>query len=90
MAQTTLHLLARTEHSNIETKFWSVLIRRHPSEHDHLDVEQHRGLALMIRYQQFKAAVRRWIRIEPAIDVAGSAQPNLSPQDRFSKRPRNA
>ena len=90
MAETTLHLLARTEHSNIEPKFWSVLVCRHPSEHDHLDVEQHRGLALMIRYQQFKAAVRRWIRIEPAIDVAGSAQPNLRPQDRFSKRPRNA
>jgi polysaccharide biosynthesis transport protein len=84
MAQTTLHLLARTEHSNVETKFWSVLVRRHPSEHDHLDVEQHRVSALI------KAAVRRWIRIKPAIDVAGSAQSNVRPQDRFSKRPRNA
>jgi uncharacterized protein involved in exopolysaccharide biosynthesis/Mrp family chromosome partitioning ATPase len=90
MAQTTLHLLARTEHSNVETKFWSVLVRRHPSEHDHLDLERHRKSALMIRYRQFKAAVRRWIRIEPAIDVAASAHPNLRPQDRFGKRPRNA
>jgi uncharacterized protein involved in exopolysaccharide biosynthesis/Mrp family chromosome partitioning ATPase len=90
MAETTLHLLARTQHSSVETKFWSVLVRRHPSEHDHLDVEQHRRSAVMGRYQQFKAAVRRWTRIEPAIDVAGSAQPNLRPQDRFSKRPRNA
>jgi cellulose biosynthesis protein BcsQ len=90
VAQTTLHLLARTEHSNIETKFWSVLVRRHPSEHDLLDLEQHRGSALMIRYHQLKVAVRRWTRIEPAIGVIGSAPPNLRPQDRLSKRPRNA
>jgi cellulose biosynthesis protein BcsQ len=99
MAQTTLHLLARTEHSNVETKFWSVLVRRHPSEHDHLDVEQHRVSALIkaavrrwirIKPAILKAAVRRWIRIKPAIDVAGSAQSNVRPQDRFSKRPRNA
>jgi polysaccharide biosynthesis transport protein len=89
MAQTTLNLLARTEHSNIETKFWSVLVRRHPSEHDHLDVEQHRVSALMSRYQQFKAAVPRWIRRIKHV-IAGSAQPNGRPQGRSSKRPRNA
>jgi succinoglycan biosynthesis transport protein ExoP len=90
LAQTTLHLLARTEHPNVGTKFWSVLVRRHRSEHDQLDVKQHRWSALMPLYQRFKAAVRRWIGIEPAIDVTGSAQPNLRPQDRISKRPRNA
>lgn len=89
-AQTTLHLLARTEPSNVDTKFWSVLVRRHPSEHDHLDLERHHGSALMIRYHQFKAAFRRWIRVEPAIGVAGSAQANLPHQDRLSSRPRNA
>jgi len=63
MAQTTLHLIARTEHPNVETKFWSVLTRRHPSEHDQIDVEQQPRSGLMIRYQRLKAAVRRWMRI---------------------------
>jgi len=82
MAQATLHLLARTEHSNVEGKFWSVLVRRHPSEHDHLGVEQHLGSAFMIRYRKFEAAVRRWMRTAPAIKAAGSAKPNLKSQDR--------
>ncbi|ANW00276.1 hypothetical protein LMTR13_08935 [Bradyrhizobium icense] len=90
IAQTNLQLLARAEHSNVEAKFWSVLVRRHPSEHDHLDVKKHRVSALISRYRQLGAAVRRWIRIKPAIDVAGPAQPNVKPQDKFSKRPRNA
>jgi len=63
MAQTTLHLIARTEHPNVETKFWSVLTRRHPSEHDQIDVEQQPRSGLMIRYQRLKAAVRRSMRI---------------------------
>ena len=67
MAQTMLHLLARAEHLNVETKFWSVLTGRHPSEHDRLDWSQEP------RYQRLKAAVRRWMRLEPAIDVANSA-----------------
>jgi polysaccharide biosynthesis transport protein len=67
MARTMLQLLARTEHLNVEIKFWSVLTRRHPSEHDRLDVAQEP------RHQRLKAAVRRWMRLEPAIDVANSA-----------------
>jgi succinoglycan biosynthesis transport protein ExoP len=49
LAQSTLHLLARTEHAKVETKFWSVLVRRHRSEHDKLDVKQRRVSDLMTR-----------------------------------------
>jgi len=49
LAQSTLHLLARTEHAKVETKFWSVLVRRHRSEHDKLNVKQRRVSDLMPR-----------------------------------------
>ncbi|WFU18472.1 hypothetical protein [Bradyrhizobium sp. CB3481] len=91
--RTTLNLLARAEHPNIETKFWSVLVRRHPSEHDYIDVKQHRGAALIIRCQHFKAAIqrwtKRWMRSGPAANFAKSAKSHLAPQDRVSKQSRN-
>jgi len=90
LAQTTLHLLTRTEHAKVETKFWSVLVRRHRSEHDKFEVKQRLGSDLMARYQRFKEAVLRWTRIEPAIDVTGPAQPNSQTARSIRKRPRNA
>jgi polysaccharide biosynthesis transport protein len=93
MVKSTLNLLARPEQPNIETKFWSVLVCRHPSEHDYIDVEQHLGSALIIRYEHFKAAVQRrtqrWKRSGPATHFAKPAKSNLAPPDRFGKQPRN-
>ncbi len=77
MAQSMLHQFARTEDLNANTQFWSVLTRRHPSEPEPSDMEQSPKSTLMMRYRRLKAAVARWMRIEPAIDVSDSAQPNL-------------
>jgi Mrp family chromosome partitioning ATPase len=88
LAQSTLRLLARTEHAKVETKFWSVLVRRHWSEHD--DAKQRRSSDLMTRYQRFKEAVRRWKGIGPAVHLSGPAQPNSQTPGSISKRPRNA
>jgi hypothetical protein len=62
---------------NHKTQFWSVLTRRYPSEHDPLDVERAPKSTLVSHYRRLKAAVARWLRIRPAIDVADSAWPDL-------------
>lgn len=80
MAQTTLNLLTRTEH-NVETKIWSILTRRHPLEHDRLDVELPARSGSIFGYRRLKAVVRRWMRIEPAINFADSPWLDLRPQD---------
>jgi succinoglycan biosynthesis transport protein ExoP len=77
LAQSMLHQFARTEDLNANTQFWSVLTRRYPSEPDPSDMEQSPTSTLMMHYRWLKAAVARWMRIEPVIDVSDSAQPNL-------------
>lgn len=67
LAQSMLQQFARTEDLNANTQFWSVLTRRYPSELDPLDMEQSPKSTLVMRYRRLKAAVARWMRIEPVI-----------------------
>jgi succinoglycan biosynthesis transport protein ExoP len=77
LAQSTLHQFARTEDIDANTQFWSVLTRKYPSEPEPSEMGQSPEPTLMMRYRWLKAAVARWMRIEPVIDVSDSAQPNL-------------
>jgi succinoglycan biosynthesis transport protein ExoP len=77
LAQSMLHQFARTEDLNATTQFWSVLTRRYPSEPEPSVMEQSPQSTLMMRYWWLKAAVARWMRIEPVIEVSDPAQPNL-------------
>jgi uncharacterized protein involved in exopolysaccharide biosynthesis/Mrp family chromosome partitioning ATPase len=78
LAQSMLHQFARTEDLNANAQFWSVLTRRSPPEPEPWDMDQSLKSTLMARYRWLKAAVARWMRIEPAIEVPDPAPSNLS------------
>jgi len=76
IAQTTLHQFTQTEHRNVNTHFWSVLIQIDAPEQDGSDGDRQIKQASHTLLQRSKAVVTRWMGTRLATDKGGSAWPH--------------